>query len=146
MDRGAAVALTVTTGALVALQAPLNAMLGRSLGDIGAASVNFIVGAVALTMLAFAVGGYGTGSDDSAPWYAWVGGGLLGAAYVTSVLITVRSLGATGVTAATIAGQLAMSLVADRLGILGLEEKPITAARVAGVVLLGIGTFLVVRE
>jgi bacterial/archaeal transporter family-2 protein len=146
MDRGAAVALTVTTGALVALQAPVNAILGRSLGDIGAASVNFIVGAVALTVLAFAVGGYGTGPDESSPWYAWVGGGLLGAAYVTSVLITVRSLGATGVTAATIAGQLAMSLVADRLGILGLEEKPITAARVAGIVLLGIGTFLVVRD
>ena len=146
MDHGAAVALTVTTGALVALQAPLNAILGRSLGDVGAASVNFIVGAVALTAVAFAMGGYGTGADDAAPWYAWVGGGLLGAAYVTSVLITVRSLGATGVTAATIAGQLAMSLLADRLGILGLEEKPITAARVAGVVLLGLGTFLVVRE
>jgi transporter family-2 protein len=146
MDRGLAVTLTVTTGALVALQAPVNAMLGKALGDVAASSVNFVVGAIALTALTLALGGYGTGGGESAPWWAWVGGGLLGAAYVTSVLITVRSLGATGVTAATIAGQLAMSLVADRFGILGLEQRPISAARVAGIVLLTIGTVLVVRD
>jgi len=146
MDRGAAIALTVSTGGLVALQAPVNAMLGKSLGDVAASSVNFVVGAIALTALALAIGGYGSSGGDSAPWWAWIGGGLLGAAYVTSVLITVRSLGATGVTAATIAGQLAMSLIADRLGILGLEQRPISPARIAGIVLLGMGTFLVVRE
>ena len=44
------------------------------------------------------------------------------------------------------AGQLTVSVVADRLGILDLPEKPITLARVAGVVLLGLGVFLIVRE
>ena len=38
-------------------------------------------------------------------WYYLIGG-LLGAAYVTTVLLTVRTLGAGGVTAATVAGQL----------------------------------------
>jgi uncharacterized membrane protein YdcZ (DUF606 family) len=33
----------------------------------------------------------------------------------------------------------------DRLGILGLEETPVTAERIAGVALLLIGTFLIVR-
>ena len=73
-------------------------------------------------------------------------GGLLGAAYITSVLVTVRTLGLGGVTAATIAAQLAVSVVVDQFGLLGVTRQPITAARVAGVVLLGLGTYLVVRD
>jgi transporter family-2 protein len=60
--------------------------------------------------------------------------------------VTVRSLGAGGVTAATIAGQLTMSLVVDQLGILGVDKQAVTWQRVLGVVLLAIGTFLVVRD
>jgi transporter family-2 protein len=71
---------------------------------------------------------------------------VLGAAYVTTVLVTVRSLGAGGVTAATIAGQLTMAIVVDQLGILGVHRHPIDAARVVGVLLLAAGTYLVVRR
>jgi transporter family-2 protein len=60
--------------------------------------------------------------------------------------VTVRSLGAGGVVAATIAGQLAVSVVVDHLGILGVARQPVTAARIAGVALLAAGTYLVVRE
>jgi transporter family-2 protein len=49
------------------------------------------------------------------------------------------------VTAATLAGQLAASLLIDRLGILGLAEREITVGRVAGVAILLLGTYLVVR-
>ena len=77
-------------------------------------------------------------------WY-YLLGGLLGAAYVTTVLLTVRTLGAGGVTAATVSGQLTASLVIDRVGLLGLDETPITLGRVIGVVLLIAGTVLVIR-
>jgi transporter family-2 protein len=62
------------------------------------------------------------------------------------VLVTVRTLGLGGVTAATIAAQLAISVVVDQFGLLGVAKQPITASRVAGVVLLGLGTYLVVRD
>jgi transporter family-2 protein len=39
----------------------------------------------------------------------------------------VRSLGAGGLTAATIAGQLTAAVVVDQLGILGVEKQVITA-------------------
>ena len=64
---------------------------------------------------------------------------------MTTVLLTVRTLGAGGVTAATVAGQLTTSVVIDRLGILGLEETPITLGRALGVLLLFAGTLLVIR-
>ena len=61
------------------------------------------------------------------------------------MLLTVRTLGAGGVTAATVAGQLTTSVIIDRLGILGLNETPITLGRVIGVLLLFAGTFLVIQ-
>ena len=59
--------------------------------------------------------------------------------------VTVRTLGAGGVTAATIAGQLTMSVIVDQFGLLGVARDPTTAPKVLGLVLLAAGTFLVVR-
>jgi transporter family-2 protein len=147
MSRFAAVALTAAAGSLVALQAPINSKLGKELGTFQAASVSFLIGLVALVAIALVgAGGLGSlGHVGRLPWWYFLGG-LLGAAYVVSVIITVRTLGAGGVTAATIAGQLAMAVVIDQFGIAGVTRHPISAARVAGVALLGTGVYLVVRN
>ncbi|MEA2195093.1 MAG: bacterial/archaeal transporter family-2 protein [Solirubrobacteraceae bacterium] len=147
MDRGAAVLLTAFTGGFVALQAPVNSMLGRAIGTWQAAFVSFAIGTMALACIAaLASGGLGQVSGvRSVSWYSLTGG-LLGAAYVTTILVTVRTLGAGGVVAATIAGQLAVSVVVDHFGLIGVAKQPVTVAKVAGVVLLGLGTYLVVRD
>jgi transporter family-2 protein len=147
VDRGAAVLLTALAGGLVALQAPINSMLGRSIGTWQAAFLSFAIGTVALALIAaLATGGMSRIAGVRDVSLLYLVGGLLGAAYVTSVLVTVRTLGLGGVTAATIAGQLTVSVVVDQLGILGVARQPITAARIAGIALLAAGTYLVVRE
>ncbi len=147
MDRGAAVVLTAAAGGLIALQAPINSTLGRSVGTFQAAFLSFAIGTVALTIIAaLAKGGLAQiGEARSLAWYYLVGG-LLGAVYVTTVLVAVRSLGAGGVTAATIAGQLSLSVAVDHFGWLGVDRSPVTAVKVAGIVLLAAGVFLVVRD
>jgi len=147
MDRGAGVLLTAFTGGLVALQAPVNSVLGRAIGTWQAAFLSFLIGTVALAVIAsLATGGLGQVSGvRNVSWY-YLSGGLLGAAYVTTILVTVRTLGAGGVVAATIAGQLAVSVVVDHFGLIGVAKQPVTAAKVVGVALLGLGTYLVVRE
>ncbi|MFL5825565.1 MAG: DMT family transporter [Thermoleophilaceae bacterium] len=142
-----AVVVTAVAGSLVALQAPINSRLGKAVGTFPAASISFLIGTVLLVGIALASKeGYSrVGQISGLPWY-YLLGGVLGAAYVTTVLLTVRTLGAGGVTAATISGQLAMSVVLDRLGILGLPEKPLHATRIVGVVLLAVGVYLVVRD
>ena len=146
MDRGAAVLLTSAVGGLIALQAPINSLLGKSIGTFQAAFVSFAVGTIALCGIAAASGGLGSvGEVRSLPWHYLIGG-LLGAAYVTCVLVSVRTLGAGGVVAATISGQLSLSVVVDRFGWLGVDKEPISLAKVAGIVLLAAGTFLIVRE
>jgi bacterial/archaeal transporter family-2 protein len=142
-----ALLLTVMAGGLIAMQAPINPMLGRSVGTFAAASLSFIVGTIALVLITALVGG-GFGDIGEArhlPWY-YLMGGLLGAVYVTTALVAVRELGAGGVTAATISGQLSLSLVIDQLGILGVDKQTITWQRVLGVLLLALGTLLIVRD
>jgi transporter family-2 protein len=147
MDKGTAVLFTAMAGGLIALQAPINSQLGKKVGTFQAAFFSFAIGtAVLLVIAAFAKGGLGRiGEARHLAWY-YLMGGVLGAAYVTSVLVTVRTLGAGGVVAATIAGQLTAAVVVDQLGILGVAKHPITTLRVVGIALLAVGVWLVVRD
>ena len=54
--------------------------------------------------------------------YTIVGGGLVGALFVGSIVWTVRALGVTGLSAATLAGQFAAALVIDHFGWLGVDR------------------------
>ena len=147
MDRGAAVLLTAFTGGLVALQAPINSGLGKAIGTWQAAFLSFAIGTCALAVIAaLAKGGMGQLSGVRDVSVIYLTGGLLGAAYVTSILVTVRTLGAGGVVAATIAGQLAVSVVVDHFGLLGVAKQPVNVVRVVGIGLLALGTYLVVRD
>ena len=144
---GLAVMATAFAGGLIAMQAPINSTLGRSIGSLPAASVSFAIGLVALVAITLIVGG-GFGRIGEASGLSWwyLTGGLLGAVYVTTALIAVRTLGAGGVTAATIGGQLTLSVILDRVGAFGLEDRGLSLARVLGVALLAAGTFLIVRN
>src|SRR5688572_7901673 len=109
MDKGVAVLLTAGVGVLVALQAPINAGLGKATGSLPAALVSFLIGTLLLAAIVVLAGQASdlTGAGE-VRWY-YLLGGALGAAYVTTVLITVTSIGAGGVAAATITGQLTAS-------------------------------------
>jgi transporter family-2 protein len=143
-----AVVATVAAGGVVAAQAPANNVLSKYVGTFGAASVNFLVGTACVLVVTFAFAGGFEGDDGAASpaWYYWVLGGVGGVTIVATTLVTVRELGAGGVTAAIIAGQLALSVVLDRLGVLGLDERAITFEKVLGIALLALGTLLIVRE
>ena len=142
-----AVLATAAAGGLVAMQAPINSGLGKAVGSLPAATFSFVVGLCALVGITLVSGeGFGRlGEVAGLDWY-WLIGGLLGAVYVTTVLISVRTLGAGGVTAATIAGQLTLSVVLDQLGVLGLAEREITPTRLVGVGLLAAGVYLIVEH
>jgi transporter family-2 protein len=141
----AAAVATACVGGLIAMQAPINSHLGKATGTFPAALVSFAVGTAVLLAIVVVTGDLREIGSAGDVRTVYLTGGLLGAAYVTTVLLTVRTLGAGGVTAATVAGQLTTAMVIDRLGILGLEKTPITASRVIGVLLLFAGMALVIR-
>jgi transporter family-2 protein len=145
VDKGTAVILTAGAGGLIALQAPINAGLGKATGDLPSALISFLVGTAALLLIVVVSGKAGGISHATDVRWYYLLGGLLGAIYVANALVAVSSIGAGGVAAATVAGQLTASVVADRLGILGLEQVALSPLRILGVALLLVGTVLVVR-
>jgi bacterial/archaeal transporter family-2 protein len=147
LSRGLAVVVGVGAGCLVGMQAPINSRLGRTVGSVQAATFSFLVGtAVLLVIAAFVRGGLGSlGQVRHVPWWALVGG-LLGAVYVTVALVAVRTLGASGLTAVVITGQLAISVAIDRFGLLGVAKEQVNPSRIVGLALLVVGVVLVVRK
>ena len=145
MDKGTAVLFTAGAGGLIALQAPINAGLAKATGDLPSALISFLVGTAALLLIVVVSGKAGGISHATDVRWYYLLGGLLGAIYVANALVAVSSIGAGGVAAATIAGQLTASVVADRLGILGLEQVALSPLRLLGVALLLVGTVLIVR-
>src|SRR4051794_20589709 len=145
MDRGFAVLIMALVGGCIALQAPINAGLGKSTGNFAAATISFAAGTLLLAAIVVLSGkAGGLGNVAHVQWY-YLLGGVLGAAYVFSALVLVSQIGAGGVAAATVTGQLTTSVVLDQIGFLGLDKEPISPARIAGVLLLLAGTYLIVR-
>lgn len=142
-----ALLLAICVGALLPLQALVNARLGQlTLGAVFASLASFVVGTAALLALWLAwrpPAPSGAGALGAAPWWAWTGG-LIGAAFVVSATGLVPRLGAAALVCLVVFGQLAGSLLLDHFGVLQ-PAQPIDATRLAGVALVGVGMLLVLR-
>jgi transporter family-2 protein len=145
MDRLTALIWTLVVGGMVALQPPANSSLAAHVGDLGAALVSLLISTVLVTLALVALGDPGrlSGISGMRPEHAL--GGIAGAAIVAVSLVTVRPLGVGGVTAALVCAQLAVSILVDRLGLLGVHQIPVTLPRLAGVALVIAGTLLITR-
>ena len=135
----------VVAGAMIPFQAGINSQLSHWVGGpILAAFVSFVVGTIALFLVAAAqrrsVPSLGRIGD--APWWVWIGG-LLGAFYVAGSIFAAPKLGAALLIAAVVAGQTAASIVIDQYGWVGFKEQHISAGRLAGVLLVAAGVALV---
>jgi bacterial/archaeal transporter family-2 protein len=139
--------VAVAVGAGLTLQIGMNATLGRIVGaPLWGAVANFVVGLVGLLLAVVLLGArYTPGSAAQVPAWAWLGG-LLGAAYVAAATVLGPRLGGVALLALVLVGQLGASLLVDQFGVMGFPKITITPSRLAGVVLLLVGTLLVVRR
>ena len=124
-------------GAAVALQVPINAVLGRASGSfVLAAGISFGIGFIALFALAGARGSLsGLGNLGSVPWWAWTGG-LLGAYFVWANVSSVGVLGVVTLFATVVLGQMVMSLGIDATGAFGIPKEPVSWTRIAGIAMV----------
>jgi transporter family-2 protein len=143
MSRVLAVFATVCVGALIALQPPINSELGKRTSVLAAAFISTGLATVVLGVLTVALGeGDQVRRVPHIP-PIYLTGGFMGAALISVSLVTVRTLGAGGVVAATVASQLVVAALLDRFGVLGLDRVGLTPARLLGFGLLLAGTVLV---
>src|SRR5919201_7079965 len=122
MTRFLAVLATLAVGGLIALQPPVNSELGKRTSILGAAFISTAVSALVLLLIALFAGEFHQVRRIPHVPVIYLTGGLMGAALVSVSLVTVRTLGAGGVVAATVTSQLIVSAILDRLGVLGLDK------------------------
>lgn len=138
--------LIILAGGATALQAPTNARLMTAVGSpVNAAFVSFLVGTVALGLLALVMQARPDGAAMRAmPAWAWVGG-LYGAIFVVAATWGVPRLGAALTITLMVAGQLLISVLLDHFGALGVPRQPINWGKFGGVVLVILGVVMVRR-
>ena len=132
-------------GMLAALQPPVNAALARRTNSLMATMISFAVGTIALLVVTLARNDLALAGVRGAPWWQLTGG-LLGAAIVFGTVVVLPRLGATGVVASVLAGQLAGGVLIDRFGITGVPVVGLNWSRMAGILLLLAGGALVLRR
>ena len=86
----------------------------------------------------------GVAAAAQAPWWAWCGG-LLGAVFVVTAAWLAPTLGASTLLSVAIAGQMTSALVLDHYGLVGFPQRPISAGRAVGVLLLVAGVVMIRR-
>ena len=126
--KGLAYVLGITAGFGLALQVGMNAQLRKVLQSANAAAlISFLVGTFALVLMWIVTRPPMPGREALAgvPAWAWFGG-LFGAFYVAISTIVATELGAASLLALALLGQLAMALVVDHFGWLGLPVNPIS--------------------
>lgn len=132
-------------GALMPLQAGVNAQLARWVGHpVTASLVSFAVGTLALLAYSLAARPQlpPLASLAAAPWWVWAGG-LLGGVFVTAAAAFAPRLGAATFISVTIAGQVFVSILLDHFGLVGFPSRPATPLRLIGALLLVAGVLLV---
>jgi transporter family-2 protein len=151
MDR-LGIVLALGAGLAVAVQGPMNTTLMRSLGVIGA-SVAFYAVAFVVAIVCVVLFGAGMTNTEAnvwpdprqVPWWAWLGG-VSGVFVVSGLAISVDRLGVTMTAVVLLVGELALALVLDHFGLLGMQKIAASPLRVVGVLLAIVSVVLLRPE
>ncbi|MFB1098941.1 DMT family transporter [Terribacillus sp. JSM ZJ617] len=137
----------IASGMLMSTQVAINGQLGIVLhSSIQAAFVSFFIGAltliivVALKERTFA--GIKNPIKQKASWWVWLGG-FLGAAYVLINIYLVGQVGTGQTVVLVLFGQIAGSLLIQRLGLMGSYKAQIDFIQIVGLLMILAGVIFV---
>jgi len=137
--------MALVSGAILPVQATINFRMSKQVGGpVVSAFVSFAVGTIGLLVYLVCTKQFSIRQiiAQPSPWWIWIGG-LLGAVYVSSVVVLVPRLGVALAFSLIIAGQMVMAIIFDHFGWLGLAVKEISVGKIIGVLLLVAGVVLV---
>lgn len=140
------VILAFVAGAFLPIQGGMNARLGKELGNpIGASIVSFVIGLLTLLGYFFITQQKVNFSNLASIPKLYFLGGVLGACFVTIMIMALPRIGAALTFGLVVAGQLGISLFLDHYNILVQQQHPINGYRVIGLILIIAGVVLIRR-
>lgn len=141
--------LALLAGAAVAVQTGANAQLRLIVqSPIITACISFLVGTSVLLLYVLIANRQHIPELSvvtQISWWKWLGG-IMGAAYITTVVIIAPRIGAANTLGFIMAGQLIAAVIFDHFGWIGFEIRPVNLWRILGVVFLILGVYLIRRQ
>lgn len=140
--------LVFFVGFLLPVQVGINAELAKFINSpVIAALISFAVGTICLfaSVVLLKVPLPVLGQITVIPTWAW-GGGIIGATVVLGSIIAGPKIGALALVGILLVGQLVASVLIDHFGWLGFPIQKMNVVRLAGIVLLVVGFFLIRRN
>jgi bacterial/archaeal transporter family-2 protein len=131
-------------GVAVGVQGPIAGAMSQRVGGTASSFVVHVSGAILSGLLLGLRGGENIQNWRTLPWYM-LGSGVFGLVLYLTLSHTLPRLGATTAVTLIIVGQLMMGMLIDQFGWFGVALRPIDGWRVAAVVLLLAGGYLMVR-
>ena len=136
--------LGVLVGVCTAIQTSVNGYMGGIAGSsMHAGEINLAVGAVLLLVAALVTSPRQlVRRPEPGPWWMWLGG-LVGATFVISGATLAPLLGTATTVIAFNAGTIAAGQALEVRGAFGARKNPLTATRLAGLVVIFLGVLAV---
>ncbi|HQW85509.1 MAG TPA: DMT family transporter [Ferruginibacter sp.] len=136
--------LAFLSGTFLPIQAGLNSKLGKAgASPIYASLISFIIGVAALTLYVILTKEtFSWAGLKTAPAYAWVGG-VLGAFYVTVIILSFPKLGPGLTFGLVVAGQMCISVLLEHFNILVEKPNPINYMRLIGIAMIVVGVIII---
>lgn len=132
-------------GVAIGFQGPLTSLMSQRVGTIESVFIVHLGGTIAAMLpLVLFMGGGNVGHWRTVPWYALLAG-VLGLPILSAISYTIPRLGAATTVILIIAGQLIIGAVLDHFGLLGAAIRPLTLSRLAGMVIVFAGVWLMIR-
>ena len=129
-------------GVASVVQSAANAGLASRIGLGSALVVNTVIVLLGTFVVYFAEGSHRSPFSSDVPWSLYVGG-VCGFVFVLSLAFVFPRIGGAVAIALVVLGQGAAALAIDHFGLLGMPQEPVTALRIAGLILVGSGVLLI---
>ncbi len=141
--------LSLISGTFLTIQVSLNGKLRTAMGSpIFASLISFAVGtaglaaALAFTLVSRSQPAPAWAGARQTQWWMWIGG-LLGAFYVVTAIVSSPRIGFANMFSLVIAGQIIMAVLIDQFGALGYPPHTINPIRIAGIMLLIVSVYII---
>lgn len=143
MRSGLVVMAAVVCGVAVAVQAQFTGTMQRQVGTLESTFITYFSGGIVIALITLLTRG-NLAAASALPWYTYTAG-LLGLVIIGTLSLSVGNLGLVPALVLITVSQFVVGAVINHFGLLGAEVDPIDLGKLAGMALLAVGTYLVLR-
>jgi transporter family-2 protein len=138
------IVLSAIGGVAVALQGQFMGLMDKNIGTVESVFITYASGGMLVAVAMIAFRGGNLKAVQTVPWYT-LSAGLVGLVIVGIIGYTVPRLGLSKAFTIIVASQFLVASILDHYGLLGAAVHPMDLSRLAGMTLLIVGVWLIVK-